>query len=160
MLSLRWKYIKVRGALLAAGNLKTMFSYPGLHALASMRCHKHDLFCPRLLISHTVTVVCTQERGRHFYVAYFHWLVQWLLLGFWGKVIEWTKCEKAQSLRAWTLKGIVNLFWPLKTVHTQNGLSCVSVAPSVWSLAAECCDKIFHCGSHKEHRNEVNVVLL
>lgn len=49
---------------------------------------------------------------------------------------------------------------PLKTVHTQNGPSCVSVAPSVWSLAAECCDKIFHCGSHKEHRNEVNVVLL
>lgn len=34
---------------------------------------------------------------------------------------------------------------PLKTVHTQNGPSCVSVAPAVWSLPAECYDKIFHC---------------
>lgn len=36
---------------------------------------------------------------------------------------------------------------PLKTVQSENGLCCVSV----WLLQSECCDKIFLCGSHKEH---------
>lgn len=39
---------------------------------------------------------------------------------------------------------------PLKTVHSQNGPRCVSVAPAVCGLTTECCDKIFHCGSRKE----------